>query len=939
MNPLLILREEIVCLFILLFLLANALAYKMGRDSGSFLRLALCAMGHVVFEILVVLAMNPPGRVGDGMNRLFHAFFYLFAVLFAYEFFCCTVRLGFGSRVSLRRARRWGLLAVLVYAAALPFLPLYYLKGSGIRYGMGPFIAVSFAVAMLYFVASAVILLLRRWRIPRQVKLALLPLLLAMMVTEGLQWVVPELFFSGGALTIVTVGFFFALENPADFFRQKIQVDALTGVKSRYCYETDIRQVEQRYREGGRQSYAVVFCDINNLKAVNNLYGHLEGDQYISAIAGILTQEMKSAERVYRMGGDEFMALYHHQPESVIQREIQAVHEACRVLSREKEYPVGVAMGYAASGSGYRSIREVLKVADYRMYKDKAEQKAQLTRYTEGDQGSVIRLTDRLFDAIAQAAGDRCCPFLYNMETNMARISPFWVEQFGLPGEFLYDFPVTWLEWLHPEDRERYQQDLRQMLSGKSSGQTQEYRARNRAGEYVACTCRSYVLRGKSGESDLLVGVLVNHGITDRLDPVTGLAWDEDLGDRVRTLRQRGDRAVLMKLGVQDFSRVNMLYGYAGGSDVLRQLADWIRALLPSGGELFRSEGPRFTLCLPGGDRETAEKLYQDICAAAEGELRLGVSLVPLHLAGAAYLLSAGEETISIRSGLLCALEESRHQRQGALVFFGEEGQDYRLLSRIHQDAVEERKGFLLRYQPIIRVGDGRTVGAEALLYWQDGLWGQVGPSRFLPWLENDPCFFELGFWILRQAVSDAREMLALYPDFVLNVNITVGQLQRRDFLPKTLEILRQEGFPPGRLCLELTERCKELDTDVLCRAIEAFRKEGVRLALDDLGTGSASFGLLLRLPIQEIKMDKSFVGEIPWKRPNRIFADAAVQAAKGMDYAVCFEGVEDRETYEYLKNYGDVLCQGYYFARPLLAEGMLQRLREERGTDGSTEI
>ena len=218
MNPLLILREEIVCLVILLFLLVNALAYQTGRDSGSFLRLALCAVGHVACEILVVLAMNPPGRVGAGANRLFHAFFYLFAVLFAYEFFCCTVRLGFASRAAVRRARRWGLPAVLLYAAALPFLPLYYLKGNGIHYGMGPFIVVSFAVAMLYFAASAVILFLRRRRIPRQVKLALLPLLLAMMATEGLQWAVPELFFSGGALTVVTVGFFFALENPADFY-------------------------------------------------------------------------------------------------------------------------------------------------------------------------------------------------------------------------------------------------------------------------------------------------------------------------------------------------------------------------------------------------------------------------------------------------------------------------------------------------------------------------------------------------------------------------------------------------------------------------------------------------------------------------------------------------------------------------------------------------
>ena len=104
MNPLLILREEIVCLVILLFLLVNALAYQTGRDSGSFLRLALCAVGHVACEILVVLAMTPPGRVGAGANRLFHAFFYLFAVLFAYEFFCCTVRLGFASRAAVRRA-------------------------------------------------------------------------------------------------------------------------------------------------------------------------------------------------------------------------------------------------------------------------------------------------------------------------------------------------------------------------------------------------------------------------------------------------------------------------------------------------------------------------------------------------------------------------------------------------------------------------------------------------------------------------------------------------------------------------------------------------------------------------------------------------------------------------------------------------------------------
>ena len=133
MNPLLMLREEVVCLFILLFLLGNALVCEMGKDSGSFLCLVICAVGHVVFEMLAVLAMNPPGRVGNGANRAFHVFFYLFAVFFAYEFFCCTVRLGFASRAAVRRTRRWGLPPVLLCAAAMPFLPLYYLQGNGIR--------------------------------------------------------------------------------------------------------------------------------------------------------------------------------------------------------------------------------------------------------------------------------------------------------------------------------------------------------------------------------------------------------------------------------------------------------------------------------------------------------------------------------------------------------------------------------------------------------------------------------------------------------------------------------------------------------------------------------------------------------------------------------------------------------------------------------------
>ena len=932
MNPILILREEIICLVLLLFFLVTACCYKTGRDGGSFLRLAVCAMGHVAFEILVILAMNPPGRVGDGVNRGFHACYHLFAVGYAYEFFCCTARIGL-SQAAARRARYWALPALLLFAAALPFLPLYYLLGDGIYYGMGPFIAASYLAAMLYFAASAAILFARRRSIPGHVQLALLPMLVAMMATVTLQWAVPELFFSGGALTAVTVGFFFALENPADVYRRKMQVDALTGVRSRHCYETDIRQVERDYRRDGTARYAVVFCDINNLKAVNNLYGHLEGDRYISAIAAILTREMPGARRIYRMGGDEFMALYRDTPEERIQREIQAVRRACGALGAEKEYPASVAMGCAFSDSGYRSIRDVLQVADYRMYRDKAQQKAR--QPLPDGRSNITGLTDPLFEAFARAAGEGSCLFLYNVETEMARVSPGWVETFGLPGEFLPNFAGLWMDWLHPDDRVHYQQDMRDILAGRSGGWRQAYRARDREGRYLACTCRSQRIRGRGGEPDLFLGVLSLESGPEGTDPVTGLPWEGALEPLAADIRARGEPALLLKLGVRDFSRVNILCGYSGGDRVLRQLAAELRARLPEGGRVFRAMGPRFALLLPGGDW-AAEALYRDIRAAAEEGIPLPEQRVPLHLTGAALLLPGPGEGCSLCSLLEGGLAESKW-RQGALVFCGgEEG--LRLLASIHRDALGERQGFALRYQPVFRAESGTVAGAEALLYWRDG-GREVAPGRFLPWLEEDPCFFDLGLWILRRALRDGREMLALRPDFTLNVNVTAGQLQHPDFRRRVMEILAEEDFPPRRLCLELTERCRWLDAKRLAETAQGFRQEGIRLALDDVGMGSASFGLLLELPVQEVKLDRSFVGGIPWRRANRVFADAAVQAARRMGYDICFEGVELAETFAYLRRYGDVLCQGFYFDRPLPPEMLLERLRAEESAVGSPEI
>lgn len=934
MYPLLILREELVCLVILLFLQLNSRFYQMGKDSRSFFRLNLFATGHVIFDIVTVLTVNRLDAVPHWLNWGAHVVFYLFAILFSYEFFCYTAELCL-SRAALRRVRLFGIVPPVLYVFLLPLLPIVYLSGKGTNYSLGTAAFVGYGIALLYLLCSIVLICTHSKKLSASVKTALLPMLFIMISAELVQIAVPELLFTGGALTIVMVGFFFSLENPTDVFRRKVQIDALTGVGSRHSYESDIREIERRYAQGKRNTYCIVFCDINGLRAVNNLHGHLEGDNYISSIAQVLQQELQSADKLYRMGGDEFMAIYQDQPEETIRKEICRVHEACEILSAQRNYPVSVAIGYAISGGKYRTIREVLKVADYLMYKDKAEMKKQkvFPAQVAAPTLNIIGLTDRIFDAFA-LADERSQPFLCNLETGVVRISPRWMEQFDLPGEFFDDFPDIWAERIHPDDREAVQDDLKAVYLGKKTFHEMEYRVLTADGEYVVCSSRGSVLHGKSGEPDLFAGAFVNHGIAERIDPVTGLHNDRALAERVETLISQREAAVIMRISIVSFDRVNMLYSYSQGNELLCQFSSAVQRILPEGGALYRMEGTKFVLCLPGASRTDAEALYQKIQNVARHEIRMPFSLIPLRVAGGAFLLDSDfQGTLpSIRSSLIYAHEQSKNEQRGRLVFYdgGEQDGDlgdYRLLTAVHQDAISWKNGFFLRYQPIARVSTGDIVGAEALLRWQNTFYGEVSPGRFIPWLENDPCFYELGSSILRSALLDAKKCFSRVPSFLLNVNITVQQLQNENFRSMVLTTLKETDYPARQLCLELPERCRELDPDFLEQEIRFFRSHGIRIALDDIGTGSVSFGLLLRLPIDELKLDKRFVQKLPTRQTNQIFVRSIVDSASTLHQRVCFEGVEDPSTYAYLKQYSDSLFQGYLCSRPLRLEEFLDLL------------
>lgn len=930
MYPVLILREEAVCLIILILLMLAAGVYSVDKENQAFRRLISFAVLHVVFDIVTILTVNNQAAVPGLVNYICHAVLYLTAILFSNEMFCYTFKQchpGFPIKSYLV-----SLIPAAVYILALPFMEIRYHVANGTSLSFGSAAYIAFAMAFIYFLAS-VILILTSWRrLNNSVRRSLMPMLLLLIFTEALQLLVPEVLFTGAAVTIVTVGFYFSIENPIHVYERKVLTDALTGVQSRHSYEIEIAKIEKKYQPDSGDEYMFVFCDINNLRAVNGRFGHHEGDHYITLVATALLGNLRKARSIYRMGGDEFLAIYHKTPEETVMKELEAVQRECEEAAKNMDYTPAVAMGYAITGPECRNVRDALRSADYMMYRNKAELK-RMNSFISGNNGTRLNLTgltERVFEAMA-SSNERNYPYIINMETGVTRIAPNWMDYFGLENDFLMNFEETWSAKIHPDDRNGFKDDFHAAYEGRRKYHNSEFRALNKEGEYVTCTCHGAMYHGRDGSPDIFAGYMVNHGVEEKVDNITGLRRLNVMGDLVTKLNRAGASAVCMKVVINNFRRINMLYSFEVGNEVLKRFGDMCRELTADCGEVFRQSGSDFSILLPGVAREKAEEIFEKIRKEAFSGIVIDQVAIPLTVSGGAYILESGsrEDYSEVWRSVQRALEDSAYTNSPDLVFYNDQLKDKEngtsdLLTLIHRDALGERKYFAVRYQPIVNTQSGIMTGAEALIRWVNPQYGEILPNRFIEFLESDPCYIELGKYVLRTAVSDAMKVKAHIPDFRISVNITALQLQREDFIPSVLEILNEAGFPPEDLTMELTERCKVLDVEFLRKRIVSLREQGIKIALDDMGTGYSTISLLLTLPFDEIKMDRDFVVSLQENPQYRLFAEAVIRGAETMHYSICFEGVETKELLDLVRSFGDSFTQGFYLSRPTFPADLL---------------
>lgn len=726
-------------------------------------------------------------------------------------------------------------------------------------------------------------------------------------------------------------------QEQLEFYSYK---DALTHLKNRNSFNILCDAYADRT---DKTSVGFIFNDVNKLKYVNDHYGHKEGDLYLQRVSQMLAQQF-GENACYRISGDEFVVVIPDISEQIFNSMIARYRE---LLDQQDEAPVAFGAVWKAEVD---TLDQIMNEAERLMYEDKKrfyskhpevkrresiEKEAGVpVGYVDGELLHYRNLgkTDRIFDALA-ATTLRNYIFMTDLDTNVTKWSASAVDYFGLPGQYIYDTQHVWEALIHPDDRAVFEKDIEAVFAGRKKYHDVEYRMRNKKGEYVVCTCRGLITKKENGDPEFFVGTVINHGVIDGVDPVTNLHNQQEYTKYISHHLSSKQTMSILAIGISMFNSINMMYGYAYGNSVLRSFAIKLKNIVGGKGLVFRLDGAKFAICSNIYTRQELKEVYRHIQNLALENVGPSGTSIPLKLYGGGLIYDhVGADEDVIKSSVEYALERSKEDNHGELVFFNEEIKDndrvrLQLYSTIHKCVSNNMDGFFMCYQPIANSKTGHIVGMEALLRWKHKDFGVVPPGMFIPWLEMEPCFFELGNWIIEQALTDATKIRKNRPDFVVNVNISATQLENHGFRAAVVDILQRTKFPPEYFCMELTERCKNMDIAFLKNELDYFRKLGIKIAIDDFGTGNATLNLLTELPIDELKVDMSFVRGIQQSKPNQVLVQAVVSCAHELGYKSCIEGVEDKALFDYLHRYGSTYYQGYHFSRPVTLEDFMKLL------------
>lgn len=401
------------------------------------------------------------------------------------------------------------------------------------------------------------------------------------------------------------------------------------------------------------------------------------------------------------------------------------------------------------------------------------------------------------------------------------------------------------------------------------------------------------------------------------------------LGEFVRNAKENGENVSVMVIDIDDFRKVNDGMGMVAGDELVQQVGDVLKQFAAKNVIVSHINSDIYCLAIyaPGGET-TPLHIYQKMMERFKKPFVLsnGSEVSITICVGVAEFPEATTQALELINCAEIVMFKGKALGKNSIQFFdtpilNDFLQNVQLDSKL-KEAVSNQC-FRLYYQPQFYAGNKKLRGVEALIRWHDdGKSNMISPGVFIPLAEKNGTIVPIGNWVLEESIRQcAKWRLKFGKRFIMSINISAIQYMREDFVEHLISVIEKYHVEPGCVELEVTESIMIDGIESVIHKLTRLRDYGVRVSLDDFGTGYSSLSYLKRLPIDTLKIDKSFIDTVLTDAPTRVITESIIKMVKTLGFEAVAEGVEQKAQYEYLHAIGCDVIQGYYFGRPQTVE------------------
>jgi len=416
---------------------------------------------------------------------------------------------------------------------------------------------------------------------------------------------------------------------------------------------------------------------------------------------------------------------------------------------------------------------------------------------------------------------------------------------------------------------------------------------------------------------------------------VTGLPNRNQLRHDISELiKESHTKAVMMSIDIDHFNEINDAFGHSIGDIVLREVSERFKKIIPPEGKLYNVNGEEFVFVGRPINRDIFKHKAKEVInelrkpiIASDNEIRLnggiGVVMYPEH----------GSNFDELMRNLDIAMMQAKRSKNEMIVYEDKMGHEFEERTELHKSLrlAIENKEFILNYQPIIELKTQSIKGFEALIRWIHPVKGLQSPSVFIPAAEESHLIIPITYWVFEESFAFIKQVNEMFnSNYSISINISSIHIIQDDFIDVIKDILNRIGLEPKYVEFEITESVFLSDSDLAIDQLSKLREYGIKISIDDFGTGYSSLSYLKDLPIDILKIDKSFIDNIQESNKNLCLAESIVTLGHTLQLKLVAEGVENEDQLKLLKQLKCEYIQGYLISRPLHSIDLIKFIQEK---------